>query len=85
MAKRDYYEVLGVDRGAGDGDIKKAYRRLAMKYHPDRNPDAKDADARFKEASGGIRGASGLRKASSLRPIRSCRRRRKKWWNGRGV
>ena len=51
MAKRDYYEVLGVDRGAGDGDIKKAYRRLAMKYHPDRNPDAKDADVRFKEAS----------------------------------
>ncbi len=51
MAKRDYYEVLGVDRGTGDSDIKKAYRRLAMKYHPDRNPDAKDADVRFKEAS----------------------------------
>ncbi len=51
MAKRDYYEVLGVDRGADDGDIKKAYRRLAMKYHPDRNPDAADAEERFKEAS----------------------------------
>ncbi|MFT7243634.1 MAG: molecular chaperone DnaJ [Candidatus Azotimanducaceae bacterium] len=51
MAKRDYYEVLGVDRDASEKDIKKAYRRLAMKYHPDRNPDDVDADAKFKEAS----------------------------------
>ena len=39
MAKRDYYETLGVDRNVGDADLKKAYRRLAMEYHPDRNPD----------------------------------------------
>jgi len=50
-AKRDYYDVLGVERGASDGDVKKAYRRLAMKYHPDRNPDDEDAEERFKEAS----------------------------------
>jgi molecular chaperone DnaJ len=51
MAKRDYYEILGVDRDASEKDIKKAYRRLAMKYHPDRNPDDADADEKFKEAS----------------------------------
>ncbi len=50
MAKRDYYEILGVERGAGEADIKKAYRRLAMKYHPDRNPDDAAAIDRFKEA-----------------------------------
>lgn len=51
MAKRDYYEILGVSKGASKDDIKKAYRRLAMKNHPDRNPDDKEAEARFKEAS----------------------------------
>ena len=51
MSKRDYYEVLGVDKGAADSDIKKAYRRVAMKYHPDRNPDDPDADHKFKEAT----------------------------------
>ncbi|NDH41526.1 MAG: molecular chaperone DnaJ, partial [Gammaproteobacteria bacterium] len=51
MSKRDYYEVLGVDRSASEQDIKKAYRRIAMKFHPDRNPDDADADAKFKEAT----------------------------------
>src|SRR6185503_12182292 len=49
MAKRDYYEVLGVKRDAPEADVKKAYRRLAMKYHPDRNPDSPDAEGNFKE------------------------------------
>ncbi len=51
MAKRDYYEVLGLQKGASTDDIKKAYRKLAMKYHPDRNPDDKEAEAKFKEAA----------------------------------
>ncbi|HMW48032.1 MAG TPA: DnaJ domain-containing protein, partial [Cellvibrionaceae bacterium] len=51
MAKRDYYEILGVAKGVSEADLKKAYRRVAMKYHPDRNPDDKDAEEKFKEAS----------------------------------
>ncbi len=51
MSKRDYYEVLGISKNAEAGEIKKAYRRVAMKYHPDRNPDDPDADEKFKEAT----------------------------------
>ena len=51
MSKRDYYEILGVAKGAAEGDIKKAYRQMALKFHPDKNPGNKEAEEKFKEAA----------------------------------
>ena len=51
MDKKDYYEVLGLKKGATDAEIKKAYRQMAKKYHPDLNPDDPEAEAKFKEVN----------------------------------
>src|SRR5262249_15694810 len=65
MAKRDYYEVLGVDRSAGEEEIKKAYRKLAVKYHPDKNPGDKTAEERFKEGGEGYEALSDPQKRAA--------------------
>src|SRR3954470_1375832 len=63
--KRDYYAVLGVNRDASEEDIKKAYRKLAMKHHPDRNPDDKSSEDKFKEAKEAYEVLSDARKRAA--------------------
>ena len=65
MAKRDYYEILGVNRDAEDDAIKKSYRKLAMKHHPDRNPE-KGSEDKFKEAKEASRSLVCFRHLSGL-------------------
>ena len=69
--KRDYYEVLGVDKGADAGTIKKAYYKLAKQYHPDANPGDKVAEEKFKEANEAYEILSDADKRK-IRSVRSC-------------
>ena len=74
MSKRDYYDVLGVSRNASEAELKKAYRRLAMKYHPDRNAgdQAADAERKFKEAKEAYEILSEPQKRAAMLSCRRC-------------
>ncbi len=75
MAKRDYYTTLGLSRDASEEDIKKSYRKMAMKHHPDRNPDDKALRGAIQGSEGSLRGSDRRQEARGLRPVRACRRR----------
>ena len=86
--QRDLYEILELQKGASEDEIKKAYRRLAKKYHPDLNPGDKTAEAKMKEVNGAYEILSG--KKGPLRPVwlcghrsQLCRRPRRTRWPGR--
>ena len=71
--KRDYYEVLGLKKDCGTDDIKKAYRQMALKNHPDRNPGDAEAEGRFKEAAEAYEVLSDTGEAPAVRPLRPRR------------
>ena len=88
MSKRDYYEVLGVSKGASESEIKKAYRKMALKYHPDKNPDDKAAEEKFKQAAEAYEVLSSPEKNNdtiSLDMLEWAERRGWiRWWNEHG-
>ena len=77
--------MLGVAKNANADEIKKAYRKAAIQYHPDKNPGDKEAEEKFKEAAGGLRRAVEPRQARPLRPVRPCRNERRGGRRGRGL
>jgi molecular chaperone DnaJ len=82
MSQRDYYEVLGVSQNASNSELKKAFKKLAMKYHPDRNPDDPAANEKFKEAAEAYEVLSDPEKKISIRSIWACGCSRYGWWSG---
>ncbi len=78
MSKRDYYEILGVERDATDQQIKSAYRKLALQHHPDRNPNDQAAEERFKEAAEAYAILADRDKRGALRSLRTRRRERRR-------
>ena len=80
---RDYYEILGLSKSASDSEIKSSYRKLAMKYHPDRNPGDKKAEEKFKEISESYEILKDPQKKSCLRSVWTCRIL-SRWWRRSG-
>ena len=66
MSKRDFYDILGVDKNATEAEIKKAYRKKAIQFHPDKNPDNKEAEEKFKEAAEAYEILSNAEKKTTL-------------------